>query len=715
MKSTKYSPLLKLSSIVIIVFSVSFHANACGPYSPIIPTPKFFTSNWDGLLTKDFYKQENLRLWQKLTSERIPLNDIEQAVYKDDSKTVNDIIFGYDESFSTDNLFYIYLKNTHDSELADFLRTAKELEKRRNEINSPWYYPSSRDSSDVTGDFQDIIDKCKNYTGTRIKDRYALQAVRALFASRCYDKCVAYFNEVFQEISDDNLFKRMAQGYVAGCWYRLGNVDMANEYFAQSGDFYSIKSDNPVAFMAEHNPDSPELLSYIQAISNDSAEFCAIKPVAENVLSKKKVNNRGDWEFALAYMYGEFYSDSHKASQYIRKALRHTFSSDDLHDHARAYRMKIDTENDDNSSLLSDLKWMESKIDILSPDAVEWNRMMQNIVYASLIPNLWNNKDYTTAILLCGYADNLLVSKQRHDEIETDYTCAFWGGATQTQTIEEMRRSERFWNTQDYSSLSFQLMGSLSSGQLIDVKRGIASENKLVTYLKKYIRHDSDYFNELIGTLALREENYQRAVGYFANVSDEYLQAMNVYKGGYLNRNPFYAYPDRWSKSGEWEWEAQTVNKPLQDSRRIKYRFAKRMLELQDQMKYGKTADIRGMARLKYAIGRRNSFEECWALTQYWRGDNIGLFEPRLDYWSNDYVKDYDALLYDYKYSVGHKKTEEIYQAEIKKALKMFRSEEAKAEAEYILGNLRTIVKYYGNTTTARHIKNSCDNWHSWL
>lgn len=180
MKSKKYSLLLKLSSIVIIVFSVSFHANACGPYPPIIPTPKFFTSNWDGLLTKDFYKQENLRLWQKLTSERIPLNDIEQAVYKDNSDTVNDIMFSYDESVSTDNLFYIYLKNTHDSELADFLSTAKELEKRRNEINSPWYYPSSRDSSDVTGDFQDIIDKCKSYTGTRIKDRYALQVVRAL-------------------------------------------------------------------------------------------------------------------------------------------------------------------------------------------------------------------------------------------------------------------------------------------------------------------------------------------------------------------------------------------------------------------------------------------------------------------------------------------------------------------------------------------------------
>lgn len=715
MKSTTYSLFLKLSSIAIIAFVLSFPANACGPFPPIIPTPKFFTSSWDGLLTKDFYKQENLRLWQKLISERIPLNDIEQVVYKDDSKTINDIIGGYDESASTDNLFYVYLKNTHDSELADFLITAKELEKRRNAINSPWYYPSSRDSSDVTGDFQDIVDKCKSYTGSRIKDRYALQAVRALFASRCYDKCVSYFNEAFQEIPDDNLFKRMAQGYVAGCWYRLGNVDMANEYFAQSGDFYSIKTDNPVAFMAERNPDNPELLSYIQTISNDSAEFCAIKPVAENVLNKKKVNNRGDWEFTLAYMYGEFFSDSRKALQYIRKALRHTFSSDDLRDHASAYRMKIDAENADNSSLLSDLKWMEAKIDILSPDAVEWNRMMQNIVYASLIPNLWNNKDYTTAILLCGYADNLLAARQRHDEIEADYTCAFWGGATRTLTIEEMRRSERFWNVQDYSSLSFQLMGSLSSSQLIDVKRNIVSENKLVTYLKKFTRHDSDYFNELIGTLALREENYQRAVRYFANVSDEYLRAMNVYKEGYLNRNPFYAYPSRWSKNGEWEWEAQTVNKPLQDSRRTKYRFAKIMLELHNQMKYGKTADIRAMARLKYAIGRRNSFEECWALTQYWRGEYIGLFEPRLDYWSNDCIKGYDNILYDYKHSVGHRQTEKIYQEEIKKALEMFKSEEAKAEAEYILGNLRTIIKCYGNTTTARYIKKSCDNWHSWL
>ena len=280
-----------------------------------------------------------------------------------------------------------------------------------------------------------------------------------------------------------------------------------------------------------------------------------------------------------------------------------------------------------------------------------------------------------------------------------------------------MRKDEQQWNPIDYRSLSFQLMGSLSSDQLISVKQGIKTDTKLYAFLKRYARTDADYLNEIIGTLALREENYQRAIRYFANVSEEYIRTMNIYS--YLNRDPFYAYPNRWVKydysDWEYEYESQTIKKPLQESQRVKYQFAKKMLDLKNQIKYGKNNDIRGMARLKYAIGRRNSFEECWALTQYWRGEYVGLFEPWLDYWSKDnYVEAY-GFLYDYKTTIGHKKTEEIYQTEIKEALAMLQTDEAKAEAEYILGNLRTIIKHYGNTTTAKNIKISCDNWHTWL
>lgn len=701
----------RLSSVIVLTFVLSLHAFACGPYPPIIPTPKFFTSNWDGLMSRDFNRQENLRLWQELTSKKIPLEDIEQAVYKDNSDVYADVFYYY-RNIHTDNLFYIYLRNTRDSELSDFLVTAKILEERWAEINSPWYYPATREYGYEADNFQYVIDRCNDYKGTRLKDRYALQAVRALFASRRYDECIEYFKKAFHNFPDSNLFKRMAMGYVAGCWTRFGEIDKANEYFAKSGDISSIKTENLVAFMAERNPDSPELMSYIQSCADDSAKFCAIRPVAEQLLRTDRVKNRGDWEFALAYMYGEFHADNDKASQYIHKALHHKFSSDDLHDHARAYRMKIDAENGNSSSLLADLKWMESKIDMLSPDADEWNGILQNIVYAGLVPDLWNRKNYTTAILLCGYADNLIYNKQHilsYEPTTTIYNIY-------SLSLGALRQSEDLWNSHDYCSLSFQLMGSLTSEQLINVKHEIATDNQLFDYLKKYARHDSDYINELIGTLALREENYQRALLYFSDVSDRYLRTMNIYKTRYLNRDPFAPYDGGYYKDEYGEWVTkQSTHRFLKD-KYSKYRFAKRMLELQNQMKYGKSADERGMARLKYAIGRRNSFEDCWALTQYWRGEYVGLFEPLLYYWPDDnYIKNYDDILYDYERTIGREKTEKIYQDEIKKAMSMLRSDEYIAEANYMLGYFGTVIRDYGNTAAAQHIKASCDNWQQWL
>lgn len=40
----------------------------------------------------------------------------------------------------------------------------------------------------------------------------------------------------------------------------------------------------------------------------------------------------------------------------------------------------------------------------------------------------------------------------------------------------------------------------------------------------------------------------------------------------------------------------------------------------------------------------------------------------------------------------------------------IIQSDETKNEAKCILANLCTIVKYYGNTTTAQYINYSCDN-----
>ena len=104
--------------------------------------PSFFELySWDKSMP-DLEREENLRLWQALTSERIPLADIEQAVYRDSySRFYNNTSYPTE---TTGNLFYIYLNDTNDREIIDLLLTANDMEEQWNRILSPWHYPRER-------------------------------------------------------------------------------------------------------------------------------------------------------------------------------------------------------------------------------------------------------------------------------------------------------------------------------------------------------------------------------------------------------------------------------------------------------------------------------------------------------------------------------------------------------------------------------------------
>ena len=186
MKLKTFSRQLCLINLIIIAFANRLPVMACGPYSPIIPTPRFFTSTFEGKTMEDINEEENLRLWQQLTSERIPLKDIEEVVYG------NSIEISYslmNSASSTGNQFCNFLKNTKDMEIIDFLYNAKKLEVERARRNSPWFYPSSRDGDEYSG-IRYLIEVFDNYRGKRLRDRYSLQMVRALFVSCQYERSV---------------------------------------------------------------------------------------------------------------------------------------------------------------------------------------------------------------------------------------------------------------------------------------------------------------------------------------------------------------------------------------------------------------------------------------------------------------------------------------------------------------------------------------------
>ena len=692
MKLTAY--FLSLVSALLLLI-VALPASACGPYPPIIPTPDYFRLPADKVKSStDYDREENLLLWQALTSDRIPLKDIEQAVYKD-SREKFDAHTGYWPR-TTDNLFYIYINNTGDEEIIDFLYTAKSLEERRRKMNSSWYYPRKKEWSEEHTDFDDIIESCREYRGTRLRDRYALQLTRALFASHRYAECVEYVDSAFAAFPDTNLFKRMAQEYAEGSLIRLKENGL-DSILDDAGDF-----DSRVEAMAAVNPDSPRLIDYIRANADNTVGMLRIVQVLRSLIKNPKALYKGDWLFALAFIGYECECRPEEARAHIYQAMRQRFSSENLRDLAWAYKMKLDAVAGYTGSLVDDLRWIEGKADPLQADAGEWVRRCRNIIYENWIPGLWRSRDYTTAILLCGYADA--------------FDCAEIIHAADKHNMSE---SEGYINSHDYGSLSFQMMQSLSSSQLAAVYAGVRVSSPLKDFLRRLAPVDSDYFNELIGTLALREENYAKAVQYLSLVSDDYNSSLNINTGGYLACDPFilsYIHRSGYTlsyKDGEWlpAYHYAVAPSPYNNA---KLDFARRMLELEQMKKHGRTADDRGLARLMYAVGRMNSFESCWALTQYWRGW-VGLFEPSLQYWEGSFCEHNYGFLYDYEYSGREEETHNIFRQETNAALSMLTTDDARAKAQYLLGNLRTIKRRYPGTPVAQRLATSCDNWHSWL
>ncbi len=663
----------------------------------------------------DYEHAENLRQWQMLTSERIPLSDINDVVYRASSADFNK----WETSVNNDetNAFYVYLRNTRDCEITDFLEIAKQIDAEWGKTRSPWYYPREKNYENDGGDFAELIERCKAYSGTRLKDRYAFQVMKALFASRSYDMCIKYYEKAFKDIPTDNLFSRMSRRFVAGCWSRLGDVGRADSIFAELGDIWSIAAADPVEYMIERNPGAPQIMDYIRRNAFDSQFLKRMVPIAHRALKDARVKAKGDWNYLLAYEAAENDSNTMLARTYMRRAMCSRFSSDELRELARAYKMKLDGRVGDRSSLLADLKWMETKADPVNVDAYEWVRRVRNVIYSDWVPQLWRHRDYATAILLSGYADNLEPqSRGMYNYVSVYYDYKRQGLAGRTASITEIRGSEIFYNPRDYGCLSFQLMGSLTCKQLIAVYGKMRSHTPLYTFLHRKARTDHDYVYELIGTLALREANYGQAIEYLSKVSKRYLRTTNIYKQGWLGHDPLQAYGSSWASVLPAKTTA-SLDAADQSEETAKLRFARRMQALHRQMRHGRTADDRGLARLAYAVGRYNSLEEYWFMTQYWRGDGVLLFSPASEFYYGDYETK-NGKPYGFLYNYGEEDSEAaetVYKREVAAAMAMMTTDEARARAEYLMGNLRTIILRYDDTAVAGQVRAHCDRWRQWI
>lgn len=657
---------------VLSLLMTPLAALGCGPFLADIPQPAFLAVD-NPQTYAGRQKNENIALWQSSVLDAYSPEEVEEVVYGMSAEEFAYCSNGDIRSFCGE-VGHVYEQRT-------LLLLAKELSEFRTSHRDRWYYPLHRSQPNQTTDYDGFIARALAYKGSRYADRYALQAVRAAFAGHRNEYCIHLYDSLFNRFLNDNLFKRMARGYAAGAMARMGRRHEANEIFAQLGDVASVADTNAVEFVALRNPDAPDVMDRIL----DNAANCDrygtrrdYGPTAAKVLAQGNASYPGDYEFVLAE--SEYNHGRHaEAAARMARAMGLPFSSGDLRNHARAFNMKMKAMQGNRTALEEDVRWMANMH--RSENGRVWQRMWQNIVYMHWVPVLWQAGAYEEAILFAA---------------DADYRD----------------------NSSPYASLTFQLMGSLDSHRLEQAyDRILSSQNPLWVHLRTHLRTDRDYWYELVGTLALREEDYGRAARFLGQVGEGYLNSMNIYTDGYLERNFFTPYPERGNPSSLYRgyYDFSVSREPGEDHADAKYRFALEMAKLQHTAQYGENPDRRALAALTYAIGRRNSFEECWALTQYWRG-STRTFHPQLDDSNDDFSEaEYYPWLYDYCRNEGWTATRERYLSDIEQAMAALTTDDARARALVMLNRYVTAASRYGDTPTAARLRRCCDNIGDWL
>lgn len=658
---------------------------ACGPYDNMVSNPfKFhFYQEDERPVLVETQENENIGLWGKLTSPEIPAEAIYEGVYK---YSLKDLKHAFADSIPS-NEFIKWINDHHADNLRNFLLLAKELEEMRHHRVSPWYFPSDKSGFDKARSekerFDSIVTVCSKYTGGRLADRYGLQAVRALMSMGQFQDCIDYYNRNMSRFSDSNLFKRMAKGYIAGAKSRLGYTEEANRMFAEVGDFNSITGEKPLEVLARYNPES-EVVKYrlngFIGYGNDSTNVKYLS-MADAALSSPRVVNRGDWLYLKAYIEAIYRKNNSKALGYVSQALNSSFSRSEMRDDARLFDICLRAGQGDLSGWQTNSQWIIN----------EYGNTDGLFFY--LVPALLKKGMKTEALLLANY--------------NTAGHPAPW------------------------ANTGFQALLTMKASDVVAYKRALTNPKlSFVKKIKQGINCDEDYLNDIIGTLYLREGNYAQAEKYLAKVSEEYQKSMNIYR--YLSYDPWtycYTPEDKWSYppynwgdyyDGYYDDFIHGIRPDTQSSKlkktadpiNAKYNFARQMMELKMTMSSGKSSDDRGLARLKYAIGRYNSLNTCWALTQYWLGTS-----NQCDYQPFYWTCDGDTRRLDYLLDSPRqlKGCDEWFEQQVMKAMGELKSDEALAEANLILRNYRTIARHYPATAAGKYLASHCDSWSDWL
>lgn len=652
------------------------------------------------------YKQRNLQTWQQETGHHIPLDHIEEVVYRYSSSMYEACM--KQPQMAQENKFVQYLATGSGGAYPKkLLSLAKRVEEARSSKNDPWYYPSSHEDSSTTLDLllceanrleKDFI--TDNGDDSFYVKRLQLQRIRLLFSLGRYADCIELWENKVQHWDTNELMRSMIKDYVAGAYQHLGEETIAKQYYLEQGNYQTLaewsssRTGNYAAFVREmydFNPDCADIVApvmqydlcdyYIQ-----SAEILSdYYEVMQYILRTHRSRDMSIWYYTAAYLEDNM-GYSYKAAQTIRCANGKT-TSEFMLTNIRLLRIYLDAKTNAYDAnyeklLYTDLRWIDGLVRKEASLVKEkWDTydawyiwanysfvrdeknngikryrcypysMLRKIVIGEVAPRMRKAGKPMLSIALSNYADNLFF------------------------TLVEPTNRHCFFN--DFF-MSLKTSSAAEAKQYAD--RALNPPTAFERFLAAGSYIDKDYLYDIAGTLYLRERNYKKAMEVLSKVSPNYQLRLNTQDN--LSRDPFAANP-------------RFGNIHIVDA---KYNFACRMYYLQQT--YQNTdidANRRANAMLEYATGMRNSYIDVWALTQYGQGYPV-------------FTAAYEPWITEEKES----KIQADYEQLVRNAMSLFTEDEAKATVQLHYQNHYTIVTKYPNTAAAEYVRGHCDTYHDY-
>ena len=696
-------------------------------------------------------------MWQQQTSADIPVKDVEKAVYQytyNTWKYIEDYVNGKRDDFTNDtvgklldsNAFVKYIVQKNDIEALNFLLLAKRVEETRWAMRDPWYYPYEQDAEHVA--LREVIRQCEAYQGGRFKSRYALQAMRTLFSLKQFDQCVQFWEKVGSTLPQDALYAQV-ENYAGGAYFRQGNKEKALDIFTRNGDVPSIQMlgyNYQAAFevLFEKNPNAnyfPAMLQtfiekyeyhlwYEEAYGDVGKKYVEqatwLNGFAQKALSDPRVNDPLMWAFVASCTY-DFLGKSKEGLAILQQNIHHVSPNGFLNNSARVFRIYLQTKTTpyniaEPNRFLTDMKWIEQQLRTeMAPLLVDTTQRSgyyytpqyfycnawRRILLECAIPNALAAGDTTLAIFYANASENLFSNILNDDEIHRpkmspiEVVAPYLAGRLTDEKGYEMYEKEiviRF-NYHDYSNQMFQMVDSLSTTAIIRYWNAAhAPKSPTEKFLNQCSYLDNDYWQDIIGTHALRELDYPLAISYLKKVSSEYQYHTNVYLDNGMWRNPFHYNP-------------KYNIEPIDDNRDYKLNFAQDMAGLEQKMNHSSDPNVRARSMILYALGMKNSMNCCWGLAYYSKTSYEWMWiDGEEDEKYKDYFDAYAPAEAKYRTQVWNS-ADSLIQA----AFSLFTDPEQAAMEYSKLAMVWKVAELYPDTQTGRWLSQHCDRWEDYL